>query len=229
MIELQETCKSFNCGSSWEQLFNPLEVQAIDNLSFEHPDGECLHVTGPAGAGKSVLIDLLAGLYRPDSGELRIFSQAPAESSSLREKIGLVRADKNRFDPRLSPRHNLQLLAGWYEISEPQQEERVRETLDFVNIETAARDVPLGELSPGTINLVNLAGGLVPSPELLLLDEPDRFMSPEARDQLKELLYGLQQQGMTLVVASTEDRLIEKLSCRQLKLAEGRKVSYEKL
>ncbi len=226
MILLSEVCKKFNCGSSWEQLFNPLEVRAIDNLSFEHPGGECLYITGPAGAGKSVLVNLLAGLYRPDSGEVRIFSKDPVESSSLRKKIGLVRPEKNRFDSTLSPRRNLRLLAGWYGISGREQERRVEESLDYVQIDAGARDTRLGELSPGTINQVNLAGGLICSPELLLLDEPDKFMAPSARGQLKKLLQGLQQQGMTLILASTETLLIEGLEHRKLKLAEGRKVSY---
>ncbi len=225
MIAFREVSKKFRCGSSREQLFNPLEVEVISGLSFEHPEGEPLLVTGPAGAGKSVFIDLLAGLYRPDTGAVEVFGQSPASNSEVRSEIGIVRSQPMELDQFLSPRRNLQLLAAWYDIAGDEALKRVEETLDYVDIEAGARGVPLGELSPGVINLVNIAAGLIPSPRLLLLDEPATHLGPTARDKLKQLLHGLNKQGMTLVVASTDDRLVSDLAAQQLHLSEGEKVS----
>ncbi|GEM_PF-2489669 len=225
MIVFREVSKKFRCGSSFEQLFSPLEVEVISGLSFEHPVGEPLLITGPSGSGKSVIIDLLAGLYRPDKGVVEVFGKSPATSREVRADIGIVCSQRTELDQFLSPRRNLRLLTAWYNIVGEEAENRVEETLDYVDIEPGARDVPLGELSPGVINLVNIAAGLISSPQLLLLDEPATHLGPTARDKLKQLLKGLNKQGMTLVVASKDDSLVADLSPRSIHLAAGEQVN----
>jgi len=226
VIKFSEVHKKFNCGSSREMLFSPLEVEALSGINFEHPRGVTLMLRGPAGAGKSVLLNLIAGLYSPDSGQVRVNKQDPHRSMAIKRKMALVRSSQNQFDGELSARENLGLLGGWYGLGKSECEQRVEEVLEFVGLETEARSVPLGELSPGTVSQVSLAGGLLPSPEFLLLDDPGRHLGAEATERANKLLEALENRGMTLILASKRADIGTGLNLRQLELREGRQVDY---
>ena len=226
MIVFEEVSKRFSCGMSIERILSPMEVEALSDITIEHPPAECLLVNGPSGSGKSVFLNLVAGFYSPDSGRIRVNGFDPANSIEYRKKIALVRCGPHYFDVELSARANLSLLAGWYGLSGVEREARVDESLEFIGIDTETRDVPVGELSAGILNQVSLAGGLIPSPDLLLLDEPTRYLDKVDSKKLKQLLKALAAQGMTLIVASSCHDLVEEIPHRVLRLEEGKKVDY---
>ena len=227
MITFNEIHKSFSCGASWEMLFNPLEVEALAGINFEHPRGVTLLLTGPAGAGKSVLLNLIAGLYSPDRGQVRVNKQDPYRSLDIKKKMVLVRNGQDQFDRELSARENLGLLGGWYGLGEDECKQRVEEVLEFVGLEKEARSVALGELSAGTASQVSLAGGLLPSPDFLLLDDPGRHLSSGAIEQINKLLEALENRGMTLIIASKRPEICSGLDIRRLELKDGRQVNYD--
>lgn len=226
MIELDNVSKRFLCGFTLERLNDPLEVTALQELSLEHPTGVCLHVRGPAAAGKSVLLNLLAGMYEPDEGSVRVFDKDPARSMALRHNLGFVRPEPDNFDPRLSPTSNLRVCASMYDLSPALQKQRVREALEFVGIDAPQTGLPYGELSPRTRSLVALAAGLISSPECVLLDAPARYLDESGIDRMHRLLWGLQERDISLVVVTREDALVEELERRELGLADGRKEFY---
>jgi ABC-2 type transport system ATP-binding protein len=226
LIDFEDVSKKFACGTSRASFFAPLEVEAVRDVSFEHPPAECLLVKGPSGAGKSVLLNLIAGFYSPDKGKVRVNGHNPALSLELKKNLAMVRCGLHYFDLGLSARDNLFLLAGWYGLNSEEKTQRVEESLQFIGIDDAARDVPVGELSAGTVNQLSLAGGLIPSPDFLLLDEPDRYLDEFAFEKVQKLISALAAQGMTLIIASSSDRLVEDMSYRCLCLEEGKAVDY---
>lgn len=226
MIRLEDVHKRFTCGQTLERLFDPLEVRALRGLSLEHPPGVCLHVTGPAAAGKSVLLNLLIGMYGPDRGRVRLFGKDPARSMALRHNLGFVRPGPGTFDPLLSPVRNLRVCASMYDLSPSLQRQRVREALEFVGIEEPQTGLPYGELSPRTQSLLALAAGLISSPECVMLDEPARHLDEDGVRRMHRLLNGLQGNDVTLVVSTRQEELVGGLERRELHLVDGRKERY---
>ncbi|MGM0381723.1 MAG: ABC transporter ATP-binding protein, partial [bacterium] len=221
MITFNDVDKNFACGSNRDMLFNPLEVEALSGIDFEHPNGVTLHLSGPAGAGKSVILNLIAGLYPPDHGQIRVNKHDPYQSIEFKKNIALVRYSPGQFDGELSARDNLNLLGGWYCLGESERENRVEEVLQFVGLENEARSVALGELSAGTVSRIALAGGLLPSPEFLLLDDPARYLGESGIARVNKLLNALEERGMTLVIASKRKEICAGLNLRRLQLDEG--------
>lgn len=226
MIKLQNVGKSFACGTTLDLLRDPLEVQALEGVSLELSPGECLHITGPSGAGKTVLVSLLAGLYEPDEGTVRVFQQDPVTSVELQKRMALVRPGENNFDPRVSARRNLDILAGLYGLAGQRRQQQVNEALSFFELEDPLRRLPYGELSPGIKNLIALAAGLVVSPDCLLLDAPDRFLDRARRRKLKNTLRGLHSEGVTIVLSAEGDELVSHLDRRCLVLEGGSVSEY---
>lgn len=226
MIQLDDVHKRFTCGQTLERLFDPLEVKALRGLSVEHPSGVCLHVTGPPAAGKSVLLNLLIGMYEPDRGRVRIFGKDPTRSMALRHNLGFVRPGARTFDPVLSPTMNLRVCASMYDLSPSLQRQRVREALEFVGIEKPQTGLPYGELSPRTQSLLALAAGLISSPECVMLDEPARHLDQGGVDRMNRMLTGLQGNGVTLVVATRQPELVDGLERREIHVVDGQKERY---
>lgn len=140
-------------------------VRALDGLSFNIEPGEYVALLGPNGAGKSTLMRLLAGLDRPDSGE--IHSPAPADLAVVFQRPSL--------DPLLSVRENLHLQAALYSVADTGAEAAARVGL------TDRLDDRVATLSGGLTRRADLARALLTSPKLLLLDEPTTGLDHEAR------------------------------------------------
>lgn len=170
-------------------------VAALRDVSFDIGPDEILAVIGPNGAGKSSLLNVLSGIYRPQSGTVQFKGE---DLLSVRvDKIagrGLSRTFQNLglFDTMTavdnvlvgrSPRLRSGLLRGslwWGPSRREEQEARAHalELLDLVGVEDAAGE-PVGSMSYGTKKRVELAKALANDPDLLLLDEPVAGMNPE--------------------------------------------------
>lgn len=226
MIECENLTKSFHCGASWERLFVPLNVRALDGLSFRSQLNEPLFIHGPAGSGKSVLLNLLAGFYPPDGGTILVNDRDPWMDEPSGRRMSMVRPGPGDFDPSLSSRRNLRIVAGFYDVPADEAQNRVDEALDFVGINPDEQTVPVGELSNGTQSLISLASALIASPELLLLDEPERFMDSAMFDRHLELVRGLIQQGMSVVVATPKSEMYGGVSGDRLLIEDGRRRDF---
>lgn len=222
MIECDNLTKTFQCGASWERLFVPLDVRALDGLSFRSDLNDPLFIHGPAGSGKSVLLNILAGFYPPDEGTVLVNDRDPWRDGTTDHQMSMVRPGPGDFDPSLSSRRNLRIVAGFYDVPSDEARSRVDEALDFVGISPDEQTVPVGELSNGTQSLISLASALIASPEFLLLDEPERFMDTAMFDRQLELVRGLIKQGMSVVVATPKAELYGEVSGDRLWIEDGR-------
>ncbi|MFB6357382.1 MAG: ATP-binding cassette domain-containing protein, partial [bacterium] len=162
MIECQGVTKHFDCGTSFDLFFEAVGVTAVENITLTVSSGACLHVTGPSGSGKSVLLNLIGGLYEPDDGSVRVDEQNPYRSRTVRQSISCVRPSRDEFDLRLSPRMNLNITAELYGLSREDRERRVSEVLEFLGLDEPLPGIPMGELPDGQRSLVSLASGLIP-------------------------------------------------------------------
>ena len=185
----------------------PFEKLALDNVNINFEAGKITGLIGHTGSGKSTLVNLLNGLYKPMSGEILLDGKniwdKPSEIAKIRFKVGLVMQypeyqlfDKTVWDDiAFAPRNQ--------GLSEEEVCERVREAIKFTGISEDMLDKSPFELSGGQKRRVAIAGILAMRPEVLVLDEPAAGLDPRGR---REILGGLsryvKESGITLILVS---------------------------
>lgn len=198
MLQVKEVSKSFDDGKSY----------ALRDVSFGMEKGDVRAIVGESGSGKTTLIRLIAGLERPDAGE--IFFQGKLVSSIHRlvppekRKIGLVFQEYALF-PHLRLLDNVM-----YGISRMKnKKERAREVLELVDLKGVEERYP-HQLSGGQQQRVALARALAPRPELLILDEPFSNLDAVLRAQLRNQVFEIvKKTGVTAIFVThdTQDAL----------------------
>jgi ABC-2 type transport system ATP-binding protein len=172
------------------------DQHAVENLTFTLEAGGITGFLGPNGAGKSTTMRLLLGLAQPTAGEALLFGRRYAELEHPARRLGAV-LESGDFDPGRSGRNHLRALA--LAIGVPRA--RVEELLVLVGLQTAA-DRRVRTYSLGMRQRLGLAGALLGSPELLLLDEPANGLDPEGVHWLRGFLRQFAAQGGTVLVSS---------------------------
>ncbi len=158
------------------------EKRVLSNVSFQVGTGETLFLLGVTGSGKSVLLKLILGLLKPDSGEVLIEGQdivplPEKELHSYRRRMGIVFQEGALFDS-LSVYENVSYrLYEEGERDEAQIEQRVREVLTFVDMEQAIDKMP-SELSGGMRRRVSIARAIINEPAIMLYDSPTAGLDP---------------------------------------------------
>jgi erythritol transport system ATP-binding protein len=201
---------------------------ALHNISFTLHQGEILGIYGLLGAGRTELIEALAG-SRPGGVGSLITEKLSGMPRNVREAmdagIALVPEDRQRdgLIPELSIRENIALSTenGTF-VSKEQELLRVRQVVLDLNI--AARDIelPVTVLSGGNQQKVLIARCLMTSPSVLLLDEPTRGVDVGAKAEIYRILRALAAQGMSILFTSSEIEETRLLADRALVLCQGR-------
>ena len=192
---------------------------AVDRLTMSVEWGDIYGFLGPNGAGKSTTLRMLLGLVRPSSGVIRF----PLRESSWkylrpRSRIGSI-VETPAFYENFSGRRNLQLLAS---LSGGVELKRVEEVLEIVDLRDRARD-PVRQYSYGMRQRLGIAQALLPTPELIILDEPTNGLDPQGIQQTRDLIRRLRDEfGLTVLLSSHLLTEIEQLCNRVAVIHEGR-------
>ena len=182
--------------------------RALQEVSFSAAPGELLAIIGPNGAGKTTLLQILAGALEQTAGSV---SLDPGE-------VGWVPQQPAIYST-LSVRENLLLFARLEKVADVH--ETVGRMLEQAGLSDRAGD-PVGTLSGGNQQRVNIAVGLLGDPAVLLLDEPSSALDPRQRERLWEFVSTLAREGGTTVVYSTHNVVeAERYADRLLVLADG--------
>ena len=170
---------------------------AVDDLDLAVPAGGVHGFLGPNGSGKTTTIRMLLGLARPTKGEMRLFGTPVPDR--LPEVIGRVGAvvERPHFLPHLSGRKNLRLLAAT--ISAPRS--KVDAVLQQTGLVERSR-MPYVNYSLGMQQRLAIAAALLKDPALLLLDEPTNGLDPAGIRSIRELVSGLGDSGVTVLLSS---------------------------
>jgi phospholipid/cholesterol/gamma-HCH transport system ATP-binding protein len=163
----------------------------LKNISFRVAPGETRILLGPAGVGKSVLLKLANGLFRPDSGRITVFgeevsSMRESDLFALRARIGMVFQEGALFDS-LSVRDNVAFRLMEEHIPDDEIDQRVAEALRFVELEHTMQMFP-AQLSGGMRRRVAIARAIVTKPDLLLYDSPTGGLDPITSTTIIELV-----------------------------------------
>ncbi|MGD1103785.1 MAG: ABC transporter ATP-binding protein [Terriglobia bacterium] len=220
-IRTQEICRHYTMGTS--------VIRAVDGISFSVQGGEFIALLGSSGSGKSSLLNLIAGLDRPTSGDVQVEGRNLAELSSeelaryRRHSVGIVFQAFNLV-PSMTVAENVELPLRLAETERRERASRVREALDRVGLSQRLAHRP-GELSGGEQQRVALARALVNSPRILLADEPTGNLDSHTGMEIMELIGDCNRRlGMTVLLVTHERALAERHAGRLLFLADGRLV-----
>jgi heme exporter protein A len=160
---------------------------ALEDVELRVEPGESVAVLGPNGSGKSTLLRILAGLLRPTSGEVSVLGcSLPRETHRLRGRVGYLGHEPLLYRD-LSPRENLELAAALHGLGPETAGPRIDALLDAVGMAARATD-RVAELSAGMKQRIDICRSLLHEPQLLLLDEPDAHLDPEARRRIAPLI-----------------------------------------
>ena len=183
------------------------EREALRGVSFEAAPGELVAIIGPNGAGKTTLLSILAGIVRPDAGQL----QAPAEG------VGWVPQQAALYR-RLTVEENLLLFARLEGHPDPRAS--AAEMLELAGLADRRGEI-VARLSGGNQQRVNIAIGLLSRPQVLLLDEPSVGLDPRQRARLWEFVSALADSGTTVIFSTHDIQEAERYGRRLLVLADG--------
>ena len=186
---------------------------ALEDISFDLYQGECLGVLGRNGAGKSTLMRTLAGIHEPDRGNLETFGNTV---SMLTLGAGLVNY--------LSGKDNMLLTAQLLGLSKKAAKAKLEEMIDFAELENFI-DEPVYSYSTGMRARLGFAVAVQCDPDILLIDEVlgvgDRSFQRKSSEKMKEIIHS----GKTVVLISHHSETIKQLSDRALLIDSGKTVS----
>ena len=171
-------------------------VLAVDNLTFELPEGTITGFLGRNGAGKTTTLRMLLGLVRPTAGTATIDGRSYVDLPAPARTAGAV-LESSSFHPSRTARNHLRVLA----TATGTPVRRVDEVLDQVGLTDAARR-RVGGFSLGMRQRLGIAAALLGDPQVLLLDEPTNGLDPPAVRWLRDMLRHLRTEGRTILVSS---------------------------
>jgi cell division transport system ATP-binding protein len=214
MIRLENVTKRYPGGQ-----------EALAGLDLAVEQGEMVFVTGHSGAGKSTLLRLIALIDRPSSGQVIVDGKNTARVRrrripAYRRQIGMVFQDhKLLYDRTVADNVALPLIIAG--VNRRDAGRRVRASLEQVGLLNKENRNP-EHLSAGEQQRVGIARAIATRPKLLIADEPTGNLDPDLSLEVMRVFRRFNEFGVTLLIASHDIDLIDKLGCRRISLADGR-------
>ncbi len=202
-------------------------VRALDSLCLEIKKGQLFGLVGPNGAGKTTLIHIIAGLIRRTSGKMVIFDQEIGKTDFLfRRRIGFV-LDRPMYFGRLTVKEYLEFVAGMYDMPKQDVHGKIEELVAFFDLEPVARNY-IETYSKGMKQKVSLAAAIIHEPDLLILDEPFDGIDATSAEEIEQILFRMNQKGVTIVITSHILEWIESL-CTECAIIHRGRVAFQSM
>jgi cell division transport system ATP-binding protein len=223
LIELKNVTVSYTLPTGSKRV-------VFEDLSLRIRRGEMVYLVGPTGSGKTTLMRLMYMDVLPDAGVVRIGDYRsdtlrPRDTPYLRRSLGVVFQDF-----QLLPDRNVfeNVAFALYATGKggSQVKNRVLQVLSRVGLSHKRKRYP-HELSGGEQQRVVIARAMVNEPWILLADEPTGNLDPAVADEIQKLLLGLHRQGMTVLMATHDYRLVRKFPARTLAFVNGQLVEVD--
>jgi ABC-2 type transport system ATP-binding protein len=194
------------------------DTVAVDDVSFAVQEGEIFGILGPNGAGKTTTVECIEGLRRPDGGRISVLGLDPQrDRAELTQRLG-VQLQDSQLPGRLRVAEALDLYSSFYRTPADW-----RGLMDVLGLGDK-RDTKFGKLSGGQKQRLSIALALVGSPQVAVLDELTTGLDPQARRDTWDLIEGVRDRGVTIVLVSHFMEEAERLCDRVALIDKGRVV-----
>ncbi|MGH9172060.1 MAG: ABC transporter ATP-binding protein [Acidimicrobiales bacterium] len=192
---------------------------AVDGISFAASAGEVLAILGPNGAGKTTTVETIEGYRSPDSGKVRVLGADPvADRAAVVPRLGVV-LQRGGIYPMMSPSRALALFASYYKAARDPAE-----LIEALGLQEVAK-TPYKRLSGGEQQRLALGLAIVGRPDVACLDEPTAGVDPAGRAAVREIIAGLRDDGVCVVLTSHELDEVERLADRVVIIDHGKVVA----
>ena len=199
--------------------------RVVDGVSFEVADGRVAALLGPSGSGKTTILRLIAGLDRPEGGDVLLDSASILDRPPHRRGVGLLFQELALF-PHLDVRANVEFGLRMAKWPRARREQRATELLELVGL-SALASRRVDALSGGERQRVGLARALAPEPDVLLLDEPLGALDEARKQELRRELHGLLDRlGTTALIVSHDLRDAQALADDLIVMDAGRVLQF---
>jgi ABC-type polar amino acid transport system ATPase subunit len=213
VIEVNNLYKSFG------------ELEVLKGINEHIMKEEVVVVIGPSGSGKSTFLRCINLMEQPTKGTIKIkgidITSAKTNINQVRQKVGMVFQQFNLF-PHMNVMENITLapikLKG---LTKKEAEEVAYELLDKVGLREKAMEYP-NKLSGGQKQRIAIARALAMNPEIMLFDEPTSALDPEMVKEVLEVIRGLANEGMTMMIVTHEMGFAKEVGTRLLFMDEGK-------
>ncbi len=193
------------------------DLRAVDQISFTVDPGEIFGFLGPNGAGKTTTIKMLTGQLRPTSGTAKVAGwDIVHQREQLQPRIGVVFEHQNIYK-RLSARDNLIFTARLYGVDKA----RVDQVLHMVGLSDRAKE-KTNKYSNGMKQRLLIARALLPSPDVIFLDEPTKGLDPGVARAIRNMIFKLAHHGVTVFLTTHYMEEADLLSDRVAILEKGK-------
>ncbi|MDD2628183.1 MAG: ATP-binding cassette domain-containing protein [Clostridia bacterium] len=217
LLELKNVKKSFKLGKKEEFV-------ALKDISMSFEKGEFVSIVGPSGSGKSTMLNLIAGLDFPTSGELVIGDKTSKKFKKKdwdlyrKNNVGFIFQNFNLIE-HLTALENVEIVMNLIGLSYPKRHKRAIELLKKVGLESHLNHKP-SELSGGQKQRVAIARSLANDPDIILADEPTGALDKKTGKQIMELIKSIAKDKLIIMVTHN-DKLADEYSSRIIRVKDG--------
>ena len=197
---------------------------AVDGLDLKVRAGEFYALLGPNGAGKTTTLRMIAGLLRPDRGDIAIFGVDAIRNAVEAKRVTAWVSDEPMIYDKLTPIEYLDFVAGLWSIEPVTARSRASDLVAWLGLSAHAH-VRCEGFSKGMRQKVALAGALVHEPRLIILDEPLTGLDAGSARQVKDVLKELVSRGATVIMTTHILEVAERMAERIGVIVSGRLVA----
>lgn len=199
------------------------KIQALKGVSFEVKQGEILSIVGANGAGKSTLLKCIAGLLKPQGGQISYNSEPLPRSASAVVAKGIALVPEGRWIfPNLTVEENL--LMGGYLVKN--RKEGLGKAYSMFGRLKERHTQRAGTMSGGEQQMLAIARGLMSNPKVLVLDEPSLGLAPLIVNEVIEYIDEINKQGVTILLVEQNARKALKIAHHACVMEQGKIVRY---
>jgi len=206
------------------KIYSP-EAVILQDISFEIKEGEFVSIVGKSGAGKTTLVRLLLGLDEPTSGEvyfkdINVHTADSLQLRDIRRNIGVIYQDYKLLSAK-TVYENVAYVMAVEGKSHKKIEEEVPKVLEIIGLQNKVNNFPK-ELSGGEQQRLAIARALANHPDVIVADEPTGNLDPYNTYEAISLLQKINQAGRTVILATHDREIINKLGKRVITIENGR-------
>lgn len=220
VLEARDLRRTYHRGSE--------QIQALDGVSLKVKEGDFISLTGPSGAGKTTLVNLLGCLDNPSEGELDLDGRKIFGNGDVLSERQLTRIRREIFGyifqnfylvPTLTVRENVMLPLAFYR--KPGTEDEAERLLRMLGMEHRMDHLP-AEISGGEMQRVSIARALINRPKILIADEPTGSLDTKRTMEIGDILQRLNRTAGLTIVMVTHNSELAKLGGRIIEMRDGR-------